>query len=809
MRRTLFFASALLFVTAFLAVLPVHAQEAGRIEGRILSAERNRPLEGVNVGLEGTSYGSVTDGAGQYEITGVPAGDYTLVASFVGYATQERAVTIEPGQTLTVDFTFNVENIELQEVEVIGRQATTYDADYSFAATKVATALIDVPQSISVVTKEVIDDQQAYTLNDVTRNVSGVNTFSGYNDLTARGFRNQNTRLINGLKTEFGFWHAPILPHIERVEFIKGPASALFANANPGGTVNMVTKKPLVQHRQALSVSAGSFASYRAQADFTGPVTDDETLLYRLNLGYENADTFRFLQGHESYLIAPSVSFLPSDRTRVNADLVYSYRDGKLDRGQAIFFGNTDLTSTPIDFSLSQPGDYQTTSDFYLTLSLRHAFTNWLTFNSSYLKYSYDEDLAEHRTSNIFLPDDPTVLQLAFIRRIQDRTVDNITNYLTADFETGRLAHRALVGFDYYRQDDNRAQWGARGDASFLVPDGEGGVDSLAGGGVGNFDLDDPTYSLNRDPETYVANWFEVPRSEEPARTFTYGAYVQDQIELGRVQVLLGLRHEWYNTRLPDAENEGALENVEQTKLIPRLGLVVGLTDQINAYGTVTQGFEPQDAAIIQQPDLFGGPFDPETSDLIEVGAKGEFFSGRLLATTAVYQITKRNVLVNANAPGNPDRLEQRGETRSRGVELDVVGSILPNLRVTANYAYNDAVITESDDPDEIERTNENAPAHQGGFWGMYTIQRGPLAGVAVGTGLRFMTERNTFEESLVLPGHAVFDASVSYTVNRFQITGYVDNLFDETYWTGGYNYGRIYPGAPRNFRVKVGYTFD
>ena len=784
--------------------LSLHAQ-TGTLRGRVMDAETGEPIPGANIALEGTTRGAATGEDGRFSLTRLAPERYTLVASFVGYETRRRPVTVEANETITANIALSPSRLDLQEVEVTGRRATTYDADYSFAATKVATAPVDVPQSISIVTKEVIDDQQAYTLNEVVRNVSGVNTFSGYNDLTARGFRNSNVRLINGLRTEFGFWHAPILPHIERVEFIKGPASALFGNANPGGTVNLVTKKPLPVARQALSASAGSFASYRATADFTGPVGDDRTLLYRLNVGYENAETFRFLQGHTSYLVAPSISFLPSERTRVNADLVYSRFDGKLDRGQAIFFGNTDLTSTPIDFSLSQPSDFQVISDLYLTLSLRHAFTDWLTFNSSYLKYSYDENLAEHRTSNMFLPDDPTVLQLAFIRRIQDRTVDNVTNYLTADFQTGRLEHKALVGLDYYQQDDNRSQWGARGDEFLVTADG----DSLAGGNVNNFDLDDPTYTLNRDPETYTANWFSQPRSEEPTRRFTYGAYVQDQVTLGPLQALLGLRQEWYNTRLPALEDEDEFENIEQTAFLPRVGLVYGLTGRINVYGTFTQGFEPQSATILQQPERYGGPFDPETSNLIEAGAKGNFFQHRLFATVAAYQITKRNVLVNANQPGNPDLLEQRGEVRSRGIELDVVGSLTPSLRLTANYALNRTIITESDDPDEVGRVNENAPRHQGGFWGRYTIPRGPLAGVGAGLGMRFMTERHTFEETLQLPGHAIFDASLSYGVGRFQVTAYVDNLFDEIYWTGGYNYGRIYPGAPRSFRVKVGYSFD
>ncbi|PSQ88700.1 MAG: TonB-dependent siderophore receptor [Bacteroidetes bacterium QS_8_64_10] len=797
----------LLFVLFFIAAAPLHAQQpqTGAVEGRVTSAETGEALAGVNVSLEGTTQGASTDDDGRYEITGVAPGSYTLVASFLSYATERRDVTVEASETTTAHMALSASELELQEVEVTGRRATTYDADYSFASTKVATAPLDVPQAVNIVTKEVIDAQQGYTLNDVTRNVSGVNTFSGYNDLTARGFRNSSTRLVNGLKTEFGFWHAPILPHIERTEFIKGPASALYGNANPGGTINMVTKKPLSEAREALSASAGSYGSYRATADFTGSVNDERTLLYRLNVGYDRSETFRFLQGHESYLVAPSISFLPGEDTRVNADLVYSRREGRLDRGQAIFFGSTDLTSTPIDFSLSQPGDFQNITDLYLTLSLRHNFTNWLTFNSSYLKYRYDENLAEHRTSNAFLPSDSTVLQLAFIRRKADRTVDNVTNYLTADVQTGPVAHKALVGFDYYQQDDNRSQWGARGHEFFVKARG----DTLPGGDVPNFDLDDPTYSLDRDPETYNANWFSQPRTEEPSRRYTYGAYVQDQVEYGPLQLLLGLRHEWYTTRVPALDDEDEFEHVEQTAWLPRVGIVAGVTDQVNLYGTFTQGFEPQSAETLQQPERFGGPFDPERSTLLEAGAKGHLFDGRLSATLAAYQITKRNVLVSANAPGNPDLLEQRGEVRSRGLEVDATGSVTPSLRLTANYALNEAIITESADPAEEGTVKENAPRHQGGFWGKYTLLRGPLKGVGFGLGMRAMSERNTFDETLQLPSHAIFDASLSYRVNRFAVTAYADNVFDDTYWTGGYSYGRIYPGAPRSFRVKVAYSFD
>jgi len=801
MTRTIRYACLALVLLGWTAISV--AAQSGQITGTVVDATTEEPLSGVNIGLEGTAFGTATSADGAFTLSDVPADTYTLRASFVGYETIRQEVTVNAGETAEVALQFTPADIELQGVEVVGRRSQSYAGDYSFVATKSATPLIDVPQSVSVITKEVLDDQQTYRLNEVFKNVAGVNTFSTYNDYTSRGFRSgsSDARLLNGLKAGFSFWTNPILPHIERVEVIKGPASALFANTNPGGTINMVTKKPLASERQSLNFTLGSYDTYRATADFTGPLTDDGSVLYRLNVGYENAETFRTLQFNESILVAPSVSFLPSDRTRVNVDFVYADVSTRLDRGQPIFDQTDDLTSTPIEFSLSQPGDFMNNTNFHVTTSLSHEFTDALTFNSSYMRFRYDHDLEEHRTSNVFLPDDPTTLQLAFIKRTQERVVDNVTNYFTLDTQTGAVEHQALVGFDFLQQDDNRTQWGARGAENFILPDGT----ETPGGNVGNFSLTDPVRTIEgRNPSTYEANWFSQPWLEEPVRARTYGAYVQDQVSWNRWQALVSLRHEWYR----DILNEGdESETVEQRTWLPRAGLVFSATENVNLYGSFSKGFQPQAASSLVNPQA-GGPFDPETSFLYEAGAKGAFLNGQLSATAAVYQITKENVLVSANDAGNPDLLEQRGEERSRGVELELAGEPVSGLRLTANYAYNRAEIIEAANPDNEGQIKENAPEHMGGFWSTYTIADGSFAGLGFGGGGHFVTERNTFESTLQLPGYFVANATAFYTVNNFKITATLNNVFDETYWTGGYNFGRIFPGEPRSALLKVGYTF-
>ncbi|MBD0256867.1 MAG: TonB-dependent receptor, partial [Cytophagales bacterium] len=239
------------------SVLAYGQPERGTLTGRVRAG--TDPLPGAGVQLEGTSYGGVTDTDGRFTLDNLPAGTYTLTVTLLGFAPHRQSVALTAGTNATVEVAL-IESVQnLPEVEITGRRATTYQSDYSFAATKTATALKDIPQAVSVVTKELLDDRQAYRIGDVVKNVSGVNQYSFYNDLTMRGFRSQNVRLINGLRGGFGFFTQPVTVHLERVEIIKGPASALFGNTVPGGTMNLVTKKPLAEKRQSLSFTTGSF----------------------------------------------------------------------------------------------------------------------------------------------------------------------------------------------------------------------------------------------------------------------------------------------------------------------------------------------------------------------------------------------------------------------------------------------------------------------------------------------------------------------------------------------------------------------
>lgn len=804
-----------------LATIGIFAQ-TGTITGNITS-EGNAPITYANLILLKTSKGDNTTESGAYKIEDIIPGTYVLKASFIGYTSVEKDVLVIANQTTEVDFVLQESSTLLQEVEITGRKARTYKNDATYAATKTATKIKDIPQAVSYVTKEIFADQQAYRVNDIIKNVSGVNQYSWYDDFSMRGFRSGET-YVNGLRVIGLFGPQPLLANIERVEVLKGPASAMFGNSSPGGTMNRVTKKPLSEDRKSINFTTGSFNTLRSSLDFTGPMNKSKSLLYRLNIAYENSDSFRDLQENKTLLIAPSITFLPTDKTSINFDLVIQKFDGKLDRGQPIFGASagTDLedpNNTPINFAIGATNDYHISNVNYFTLSLNHRFNDNISFNSSYMKYMNEEDLFEHRTSNRFALDAngdeiPTLMGMRISARQQKVITDNISNYFVINAETGQLKHKLLLGFDFAQR--VRPTGGARiwtGATDYLKTDGTVGSfdpenigdyqlddDGNPVPNIPHFNLEDPTYTL-----AYPSDYILRSSGYDATKYYTTGYYLQDQITINKLQLLLGVRfNNYYDLEDYKTNDE---KKTKQNKFIPRLGVVYSITKNINAYGTYTESFEPQNASNLAAD--VGGPFDPLEGQMIEFGLKGEFFNNRLSANLAVYDITQKNELIDD--PNDSEKLIQIGETSSKGFELDLMGRLNKNFSLTANYAYNDAIFesTPADSDFKEGDTRQNAPKHQGGIFAKYALTKGVLNGISFNLGTNFVSERNSIDgPELTFPSYAVADFGVSYQVDKFVLRATINNLFDKTHWIGGYNYVRMFPGAPRNYLLSVGYTF-
>ena len=815
----------------------VFAQQTTEVRGRVTD-ENKQPLIGVDVVLEGTSIGVSTNDKGFYELHNVPVGKQTIVFSYLGFQTLKIRTDVAPNPSGThthLDVQLSEELTALQEVEVIGRKESSYKNTNSFIGTKTASALKEVPQSVGYVTKELILDQGATTVNEVVKNISGVNQNSSYNDFSIRGFRatgNRNSgNLLNGMRAQTSLWKQSSLANIERVEVIKGPASALFGNAAPGGVINRVTKKPLFENKNSITVGVGSWNTLKTYGDFTGPLNPKKTLLYRLNLGYEKTDSFRDLQGSESIIAAPSFSYIPNEKTHINVDFVYQNFNGKIDRGQSVP-ADGNVYSTPISRSLSAANDFLKENTLNTTIALTHKFSDHISLNAIYLNSSYSEDMLEHTQANLYYKQignganafryaDPNKVMMTANQRKRYFANNSFNTYFNFNFNTGILKHKLLVGYDYFisEQKAGSSSISAQGylskDKTKVENTYTTTANVLAGSvqtpttNVPVFDLYDPIAgNAYKDISKYI--WKQ--NTLNPYEEYSHGIYVQEQIDISIVKLLIGLRQEWFTETL---NKETTKEISRQTSaFIPRVGLVVEASENINLYSTWVKGFQPQGANIQSDPDRYGGPFDYMKSELYEVGLKTEWFNKRLSATLAIFKITQENSLEQSPKAGKADWRVPVDE-ESNGFELDVAGQILPNFSVVANYAYTDARIVKLKEEGAIKDLNvqrPSTPRHAANLWTKYIFENGSLKGLGAGIGVSYASERlgqvGRRATAASYPDYTLLNAVLYYKVKDVQLQLNVNNVLNRTYWISGYDNLRNFPGAPRNINASVIYRF-
>ncbi|MBW1296665.1 TonB-dependent receptor [Aquimarina litoralis] len=809
-----------------------------QVTGTIVDAQ-NTPIVGATISLESNAntFGKLTDGSGKFEID-APSGTYTIQVRYLGFQPHTSTLEIENSSTYDIGTIQLEEGTEqLQTVEVVGRVRKDYNSDYSFSATKVAIKNKELPQVVAAVTKELIADRQAFQLPDAVKTVSNVSITGLYNHYNIRGITQADDgQVLNGMRTRQYYFLQPITSHLERVEVIKGPSSVTFSSADPGGTVNMVTKKPLTENRNEVSVSAGSFGTLRATADFTSPLNDSKTLLYRFNTAIQEADSFRDIVNNNAILISPSLSYIPNESTSLNVEMIYNNAEGNLDRGQPIFDAvddNYNPNSTPTTLNPGAINDFYKTKEFIFMTSFSKKFTKNFGFNAQYMKQTWDEDLQEHRADAFRQAYDingdvvPNLVAMRYAERQQNWNTDNFSGFFNYDIEKGNITNKILVGYDASRWE--RRTGGANSSRDYLLNDGSTArfrpgtsdpndfqqtADGLLVPAVPHLDLTNPFTGI-RNTSNYVLSQFEIPAN----LTTSNGVYIQNQFKIGRFSALVNLRYEWFKDIF---DYEGNEEEFTTNAFVPRLGITYEITNDISAYATYLEGFQPHTNTVSLSPSAEGffwaaspGRFDPLESSLIEVGAKAEFLNGKIFANLAIFNITQKNILLGDTF--DLDNLTTRGEQRSRGFEADISGYVLPNFQLTASYGYTDATIEEDAIPEFVGQRIGGAPKHNANFWGRYDFTTTPLLrGIGIGFGAQYVDERFTWynptynTSRVLLPDYTVFDGAIYYKPNiiNMQLTLKVNNLFNDTYWLGGLSPNRLAPGAPRNFLLTATYKF-
>ncbi|EOG5747570.1 TonB-dependent siderophore receptor [Enterobacter roggenkampii] len=643
--------------------------------------------------------------------------------------------------------------------------------------------MLDIPQVVNTVSDKVLEDQHATTLDEALYNVSNVvqtNTLGGTQDAFVRrgfGANRDGSIMTNGLRT--------VLPRsfnaaTERVEVLKGPASTLYGILDPGGLINVVTKRPERTFGGSLSATSSSFGGGTGQVDVTGPI-DGTRLAYRLTGEYQDEDYWRNFGNERSTFIAPSLTWFGDDAT---VTVLYSHRDYKtpFDRGTIFDLNTKKAVDVDRKTRFDEPFNVTDGQSDLAQLNAEYRLNSQWTakFDYSYSQDKYSDNQArvmayDAKTDNLTRRVDATQ---GSTQRMHSTRADLQGNVDIAGFYNEILTGVSYENYDLLRTDMMRCK------------------------NVKGFNIYHPVYGkLNKCTTVSAAD------SDQTLKQESYSAYAQDALYLTDKWIAVaGMRYQYYTQYAGKGRPFNVNTDSRDEQWTPKLGLVYKLTPSVSLFANYSQTFMPQSSIASYIGDL-----PPETSNAYEVGAKFDLFDG-VTANIALFDIHKRNVLYNESV-GGETIAKTAGRVRSQGVEVDLAGSLTENTNIIASYGYTDAKVLE--DPDYAGKPLPNVPRHTGSLFLTYDIHNA-FAGntLTLGGGGHGVSRRSaTNGADYYLPGYFVADAFAAYKMKlQYPVTLQVNvkNLFDKTYYTSSIatnNLGNQI-GDPREVQFTVKMEF-
>jgi iron complex outermembrane recepter protein len=711
--------------------------------------------------------------------------------TITGESKTPRAEIIPSRQNLVLNVTPEKTTAQTQpdeEIEIIATgeaEEDNYDVDDATTATRTDTPLRDVPQSIQVIPQKVIEDQKITRISDALRNVSGVTPQRGFGNLSElfniRGFDNSRT-LRNGFTSGTNNGSTVITsPNVvEQIEVLKGPASVLYGQVQPGGVVNYVTKKPLDEPFYNLEFTAGSFGFIEPAIDLSGPLTEDKKLAYRFNLSYQNGGNFRDFVDSEILVIAPTISYEFSDDTSLTFEYEYLDSNQTFDDGLPIDPVVFDL---PRERFLGEPNDFtdNTTHSFYLTFD--HRFNDNIKLRSGFSAQIADDSTSVFRLSEF----EPETGEISRFFSEQEGFGDTLAwqTDLISKFKTGSVEHQLLAGFELVRN--------------------SGGTDNVSDFFDLEADVSLPINVFNPEYDTPIPDSRNSSFNEKNTLN-TLGFYLQDQVTLlSNLKLLVGGRYDFANSKNDfseefDGEITSTSNEFDKGAFSPRVGLVYQPVEPISLYTSFSRSFVPNTATTSD-----GEVIEPERGTQYEVGLKGEF--GDFSTTLAAYKITKTNIA--RTDPEDTDFSIPIGEVKSRGVEFDVAGEPVSGWNIIASLFFNDAFISEGDEFNPEDDTLINAPGSGASLWSSYEIQNGEYKGLGFGGGLFYVADVEAeIPNDFVIPSYVRADASLFYNRDNWKLGLNFKNLFGKEYFESSQNSSLIFPGAPFTVLGSVSVEF-
>lgn len=675
-----------------------------------------------------------------------------------------------------------VKTLDKVEVKAL---TTGYAADRSVTATKTDTPLRDVPQSISVVTQDLIRDQAMLNMGDVVRYIPGFGMAQGEGNRDApilRGSASTSDFFVDGMRDDVQYFRD--LYNVERVEGLKGPNAMIFGRGGSGGLINRVTKQADWNDVGEVSLMLGSWSNRRATVDFGQAVSDGAA--FRVTGMYENSDSYRDGVSVERYGVNPTFAFRAGDNTRIVLGYEHFKDDRTADRGipslggrpletdPSTFFGDPDLSPTWAKVNaFSALIEHDLGNDALLRNRTRYA--------------DYDK-FYQNVFPGAVNAASSTVSISAYSNLTTRQNLINQTD-LTFSIDTGSVTHRFLTGVELARQDTDNFR------ATGYFP-------AATTGGAERTSVPVPLSN----PRTHLPIVFRQSATDanNTSEAKTAAIYVQDQIEFSpQWQAIVGVRYDNFKVDFHNNRNNSDIDSSDGL-VSPRAGLIYKPAEPVSIYASYSIAYVPRAGEQLASLSPTNAAFDPEKFKNVEIGAKWDF-TPALSATAAVYRLDRSNVV--APDPANPTQSILVKGQRVKGIELGLSGQLTENWRIIGGYAWQDGEVLQTQSATvRAGATLAQVPANSFSLWNRYDFSSRWGAGLG---GLYRSPIYSSTDNLVELPGFTRFDGAVFFRVSENIDTQLnIENLFDRKYYASAHNNNNITPGSPRAFRFSLNARF-
>jgi catecholate siderophore receptor len=774
--RTLRVLQIILFIGAATAAtqaaeLLAQAQLRGKVLDPNRAAVAGAQVTAIRKGLPSSS--TVTNINGEFSLV-LEAGEYTLKISAPGFADATQTIKSKPTNFEPLEIILQVEGYS---ATVTVTDMAGYQTFAVHSATKTLTPLRDVPQSVTVVSRDVIKDQGMHSIADVVRYVPGITAVQGENNrdqLVIRGNSSSADFFLDGVRDDVQYYRD--LYNLDRLEALKGPNAMIFGRGGGGGVINRVTKQAGFASLGELTFQGGSFGNKRILGDFGRPLNN--RVAFRVNGVYENSGSFRDQVDLERLGVNPTLTLAAGKDTQIRVGYEHfrdnrvadrgipSYRGRPSDADISTFFGNPNESFVRARVNLVSGVIEHQVGRF--NIRNRTLFGDYDRFYQNFVPGAVNADATRVNIS-------------AYNNATHRRNLFNQTD-LTFAVKTGKIRHTFLAGAEIGRQVSNNFR------------------------NTGFFNNTLTTISVpfaNPTIDTPLTFRQNLTDADNRVKASVAAGYAQDQIELSRkVQLLAGIRFDRFDLKFHNNRNGEDFSRLDNL-ISPRAGLVVKPITQLSLYGSYSVSYLPSSGDQFSSLTSITQSLKPERFNNYEFGAKWDVRES-LSLTAAAYRLDRNNT--RATAPNDPTRIVQTGSQRTNGFELGLDGVITRKWKVVGGYAYQDAFVTSATTAAQRGARVAQVPRNTFSLWNNYRFAR------KFGAGLGVIYRSDMYaaiDNKVILPGYTRADAALYYSLTeKVGLQANVENLFNKKYFINADSNDNISPGYPRSVRFALAWRF-